>query len=89
LRAAVKEARRLAKSYKKRLTSKVRLMQKKLAEAQATSYTRWLRKSRNPCGSHWEEKKRSLIKAVASIERKHAAKLTKSLKTKKNQYRAS
>lgn len=82
LRSALKKVRKLGRAYKSKLASRMRKMKTKLAEAQASTYTRVAKNLEHQILKGIEAKSKALASAVAKIEKEHAAKLKKNV-TKK------
>ena len=82
LRKALKKIHKLGKSYKSRLASSVRAMKGRIADAQASTYARAAVDFERQLAKGIVSKGRAVKSALASIEKKHAAKLMKSLAKK-------
>jgi len=82
LRSTLAKMRKLSRSYKSKLASKMRMMKRKMAEAQATAYARAAIHLERQMISGIEKKGKALALALNKIEKKYAAKVTKSIAKK-------
>ncbi len=82
LKATLKKARKLGRSYKSKLTGKVRQMKSKIAETQSTTYGKVAANIERQILKGVEAKAKALVSVMKGIEKKHAAKLKKSVAKK-------
>lgn len=82
LRAALAKMRKLSRSYKSKLASKLRVMKSKIAKAQASTYADAAVHLERQLMKGIEAKGKVLASALNKIEKKYAAKLTKSISKK-------
>lgn len=82
LRVALQKIRKLGKTYKSKLAAKARTIKSKVASAQASTYAKAALDVERHIASGVEAKSRAIKSALAKVERKHAAKLTRSLEKK-------
>jgi hypothetical protein len=92
LRATLKKMHKLGNAYKAKLAKKMQVMQSKIVHAQSSTYIKMAANIERQMLKAVETKCRALAAAAAAkIEKKHAAKLTKSFakKSKKKKKRVS
>jgi hypothetical protein len=77
LAAALAKMRKLTRSYKSKLTAKMRLMKNKIAEAEASTYAKALIHLERQMLKGLKMKAKALTSALAKIEKKSVAKLAK------------
>ncbi len=82
LKTALKKMRTLSRSYKSKLTKKIRQMKGKMADVQATTYAKAAVHFERQLLKGIDAKSRALESALTKIEKKHVAKLKKSLAKK-------
>ncbi len=82
LRAALKKAKKVGKTYKSKLARKMRMMKGKLAEAQAAGYAKVATDVERQMLKGIEAKAKVLKSAISKAEKKHIAKLRKSIAMK-------
>jgi hypothetical protein len=83
LRAALKKMRKLGKIYRGKLAGKVRSMKDKMAEMQASPYAKAAAEIERQMVKGIEAKGKSLRSALSRLEKKHIAKVIKSIDKKK------
>lgn len=82
LRAALKKMHKIGRSYKSKLSSKMRKMKGKIAQVQASTYAKAAANLERQMLNSIGTKAKALVAAATKIEKKHAVKLTKSIAKK-------
>lgn len=82
LKIALAKIRKLSKSYKSKLNSKIRMVKGKMAEAEASTYAKTAVHLERQILKGIESKGKAIASALSKIEKKYAAKLSKSLSKK-------
>jgi AAA15 family ATPase/GTPase len=82
LKIALAKIRKLSKSYKIKLDSKIRMVKGKMAEAEASSYAKTAIHLERQILKGIETKGKAIALALNKIEKKYAAKLSKSISRK-------
>lgn len=82
LKSALKKLRKLGRAYKTKLATKARQMKGKIAETQAATYAKAALHMERQLLKGIDAKSKALESAISKIEKKHAAKLRKTLEKK-------
>jgi hypothetical protein len=82
LGSALKKLRSVVRSYESRLAAKMRIMKRRINEAQASSYAKAAVHFERQILKGMESKGKALMSALNRIEKKHAAKVRKSFARK-------
>lgn len=82
LSSALKKMRKLGRTYKSKLASKVRLIKGKIAEIQSTTYAKVASDLERQLLKGIEAKGKALRTAIMKLEKKHIAKLKKGVAKK-------
>jgi hypothetical protein len=82
LRATLKKMHKLGNAYKAKLAKKMQVMQSKIVHAQSSTYIKMAANIERQMLNAIETKCKALAAAAAKIEKKNAAKLTKSVAKK-------
>lgn len=82
LRTALKKMRKLGRSYKTKISKKLRTMKNKIVEAQAETYYKVATDIEREMLKGIDAKSKALKSSIHRLEKKHIAKLTKSIAKK-------
>lgn len=89
LRSVIKKMHQTSRIYKRKLASNMRVMKNKIANAQTSTYAKVAADLERKLLKSIEAKSRAFASAVASIEKKHAATITRSVAKKAKKSKVS